>query len=86
MYDLVLKGGGDPRLSFEQFWLLLRDLRDRGVREIAGDLVLDRSLLAPGDHDPAAFDAQPLRPYNVGPDALLLNFKHAKLEWKRVVR
>ena len=26
-------------------------------------------------HDPAAFDGLPLRPYNVGPDALLFNFK-----------
>ena len=73
--DLYLKGGGDPKLTLEQFWLLLRDLRDRGVREIKGNLILDRSAFALPEHDPAAFDAQPLRPYNVGPDALLLNFK-----------
>lgn len=77
--DLVLRGGADPKLTFEQFWLLLRQLRARGVREIAGDLVLDRGLLATVDHDPAAFDDKPLRPYNVGPDALLLNFKALRL-------
>lgn len=77
--DLVLRGSADPKLTFEQFWLLLRQLRARGVREIAGDLVLDRSLLAPAEHDPAAFDEKPLRPYNVGPDALLLNFKAIRL-------
>lgn len=77
--DLVIRGSGDPKLTFEQFWLLLRQLRARGIQEIAGDLVLDRSLLAPADHDPAAFDDKPLRPYNVGPDALLLNFKSLRL-------
>jgi D-alanyl-D-alanine carboxypeptidase/D-alanyl-D-alanine-endopeptidase (penicillin-binding protein 4) len=77
--DLTLRGSADPKLTFEQFWLLLRQLRARGVREIAGDLVLDRSLIAPAEHDPAAFDEKPLRPYNVGPDALLLNFKAVRL-------
>ncbi len=77
--DLVLRGSADPKLTFEQFWLLLRQLRARGIREIAGDLVLDRSLLAPVDHDPSAFDDKPLRPYNVGPDALLVNFKTVRL-------
>jgi D-alanyl-D-alanine carboxypeptidase/D-alanyl-D-alanine-endopeptidase (penicillin-binding protein 4) len=77
--DLVLRGSADPKLTFEQFWLLLRQLRARGIREIAGDLVLDRNLIAAADHDPAAFDEKPLRPYNVGPDALLLNFKTVRL-------
>lgn len=77
--DLMLKGGGDPKLTIEQFWLLLRQLRARGVREITGDLMLDRSGLAPIRHDPAAFDDQPLRPYNVGPDPLLLNFNTIRL-------
>ena len=77
--DLYLKGGGDPKLTFERFWLLLRSLRARGLREIHGDLVLDRSLFAADDS--ANFDDQPLRPYNVHPDALLLNFKAIRLEF-----
>ncbi len=77
--DLYLKGSGDPKLTFDQLWLLLRDLRARGLREIKGDLVLDRSVFAPAEHDPAAFDGKPMRPYNVGPDALLLNFKAIRL-------
>lgn len=76
--DLHLRGSADPRLTFEQFWLLLRELRARGVREITGNLVLDRSLLAPVEAG-ANFDDKPLRPYNVGPDALLLNFKAVRL-------
>jgi D-alanyl-D-alanine carboxypeptidase/D-alanyl-D-alanine-endopeptidase (penicillin-binding protein 4) len=72
--DLYLRGSGDPKLTHDRLWLLLRELRGRGLREIRGDLVLDRTAFAPGEHDPAAFDGKPLRPYNVGPDALLFNF------------
>lgn len=77
--DLLLKGSGDPRLSFEQFWLLLRSLRARGLQHIRGDLVLDRGRFAPAPHDPAAFDGEPLAAYNVGADALLLSFKAVQL-------
>ena len=77
--DLVLKGRGDPKLTLENFWLLLRGLRGRGLREIRGDLVLDRSYFAATDHDPARFDEQPTRPYNTGPDALLVNYKAVRL-------
>ena len=77
--DLVLKGYGDPKLTLENFWLLLRNLRGRGAREIRGDLVLDRGYFAAEDYDPARFDDQPTRPYNTGPDALLVNFKAVRL-------
>ena len=77
--DLLLKGYGDPKLGFEQFWLLLRQIRAKGIRENRGDLVLDRGHFAAGNHDPARFDGEPLRPYNVGPDALLLNYKSIRL-------
>jgi D-alanyl-D-alanine carboxypeptidase/D-alanyl-D-alanine-endopeptidase (penicillin-binding protein 4) len=77
--DLHLKGSGDPKLTVEQFWLLLRQMRGRGLREIRGDLVLDRSIFELPEHDAGQFDAQPLRPYNVGPDALLLNFKAIRI-------
>src|SRR5262245_35999347 len=61
--DLVLKGYGDPKLTLENFWLLLRELRVRGLREIRGDLVLDRSFFAGVEADPARFDNEPTRPY-----------------------
>jgi D-alanyl-D-alanine carboxypeptidase/D-alanyl-D-alanine-endopeptidase (penicillin-binding protein 4) len=57
--DLVFKGYGDPKLTVEQFWMWLRELRQRGLREI---------------HGPAEFDHDPTRAYNVGTNALLLNF------------
>jgi serine-type D-Ala-D-Ala carboxypeptidase/endopeptidase (penicillin-binding protein 4) len=72
--DLVLRGTGDPKLTIENFWLLLRALRERGLREIRGDLVLDRGYFAAEPYDPGKFDNEPARAYNVGPDALLVNF------------
>jgi len=79
--DLVLKGCGDPKFTIEQFWLWLAELRARGLREIRGDLVLDRSFFELPPHDPAAFDSDPMRAYNVGPDALLLNFNTLRLRY-----
>jgi len=73
--SLVIKGSGDPKLVIERLWLLLRRVQLLGVREIRGDIVLDRSAFAPNQADPADFDGDPTRPYNVQPDALLLNFK-----------
>lgn len=79
--DLVLKGRGDPKLALEDVWRLMRELRARGLREIRGNLVLDRSYFATGPYDPAAFDGDGLAPYNVGADALLLNFKAVRLQF-----
>ena len=77
--DLFIRGSGDPKLVPERVWQGLRRLQQAGVREIRGDIVLDRSAFAPAEGSPADFDGDPLRPYNVQPDALLINF-HA-LTW-----
>lgn len=77
--DLYLRGSGDPKLTIDALWLWLRELRARGLREIRGDIVLDRALFDLGTPDPGGFDGQPLRAYNVIPDALLLNFKALQL-------
>ena len=79
--NLILKGYGDQKLTLENFWLLLRKLRALGLREIRGDLVLDRSYFEAAEFDPAKFDAEPLRAYNVGPDALLINFKTVRFQF-----
>jgi D-alanyl-D-alanine carboxypeptidase/D-alanyl-D-alanine-endopeptidase (penicillin-binding protein 4) len=73
--NLVIKGSGDPKLVVERLWLMLRRVRQLGVREIRGDIVLDRSAFAVPPRSAAEFDGEALRPYNVLADALLLNFK-----------
>ena len=72
---VIVKGTGDPKLVLERVWLLLERVQQLGVREIHGDIVLDRSAFATVDGTVADFDGEPTRPYNVRPDALLLNFK-----------
>ena len=70
---LILKGYGDPELDIARLWLFVRKLRALGIKEIRGGLVFDRSFFDfkgnPG------FDSEPYRPYNVVPDALLVNFE-----------
>jgi serine-type D-Ala-D-Ala carboxypeptidase/endopeptidase (penicillin-binding protein 4) len=73
--NLVIKGQGDPKLVIERLWLLMHRVRALGVHTISGDIVLDRTAFVLPPHDPAAFDGQPLRPYNASPDALLVNYK-----------
>ncbi len=73
--DLILKGYGDPYLVTERLWLFLRELRNRGLTGVTGDLVIDNSYFVTGDDDEGRFDGQPYRTYNVLPDALLVNFK-----------
>jgi D-alanyl-D-alanine carboxypeptidase/D-alanyl-D-alanine-endopeptidase (penicillin-binding protein 4) len=73
--DLIVRGGGDPKLTYERMWQAAHELRARGLREIRGDVIFDRSYFAPVEHDPGRFDKDPRRAYNVGPDALLVNFQ-----------
>lgn len=73
--DLILKGFGDPLLDTESFWTFLRHLRERGLRHVSGDLVIDDSFFKLEPNDRGAFDGRPYRVYNVQPAALLVNFQ-----------
>lgn len=73
--DLWLKGHGDPYLVLERYWLLVREIRLRGVREIRGDVVIDNSYFDVGTARPGDFDGRPYSTYNAVPDALMVNFQ-----------
>ncbi|MDR1063380.1 MAG: D-alanyl-D-alanine carboxypeptidase/D-alanyl-D-alanine-endopeptidase [Azoarcus sp.] len=77
--DLYVIGDGDPVLTYERLWRLLRRLRMLGIAEIGGDIVLDHSALAFPAHDPNVFDGRGLRPYNSGGDGLLMHFNAQEL-------
>jgi D-alanyl-D-alanine carboxypeptidase/D-alanyl-D-alanine-endopeptidase (penicillin-binding protein 4) len=72
--NLVVRGSGDPKLVLERLQDLLGQVVAAGVREVRGDIVLDRSVFDVRERS-EPFDDEPLRPYNVSPDGLLLNFK-----------
>lgn len=71
--NLYIKGEGDPWFRSEDLWDLIRQLRDLGIHEITGKLVLDNSYFDPGPADPSDFDDHPERVYNAMPQALLLD-------------
>ena len=73
--NAYLRGSGDPKLTVERLWVLMRRLQGLGIARIQGDIVLDRSAFEAQTRDPGQFDGEPLRPYNATPDALLINFK-----------
>lgn len=73
--NLYLRGGGAPDFTWEKLAYMLRQLRLQGIREIQGDLVLDRSYFNPARFDLTLphFDDSPEAYYNVIPDALLVS-------------
>jgi serine-type D-Ala-D-Ala carboxypeptidase/endopeptidase (penicillin-binding protein 4) len=73
--NLVIRGSGDPKLVLERIQDLFAKVQAKGVREVRGDIILDRSVFNVPDKNPADFDDEPLRPYNAAPDGLLVNFK-----------
>ena len=75
--DLILRSSADPKLTMERVWMMLRDLRAAGVREIRGDLVLQPGdLRMPLDIPPFRDDGNDqTRPFLVEPDPLLTNLK-----------
>jgi D-alanyl-D-alanine carboxypeptidase/D-alanyl-D-alanine-endopeptidase (penicillin-binding protein 4) len=50
--NLILRGSGDPKLVLERVQDLMAQIQAQGVREVRGDIVLDRSV----------FDIQPRAP------------------------
>ena len=76
--NLYLKGYGDPYLVSEELFALTRSLREKGLREIRGNIVVDDSFFVP---------SKPLdeneklgnRSYHAPYSALSLNFNSLKI-------
>lgn len=76
--NLFLKGKGDPSMVNEQLFALTRNLRDEGLREIRGNIVVDDSYFIPGK----PLDEQEKlgsRSYHAPYGALSLNFNSIKI-------
>ena len=77
--DLILKGGGDPKLVIEDLTEFIAAMRRAGLRELRGDLVIDDSVFDVGESSVEDFDGDPTQPYNVRPFGLLMNFKATRI-------
>lgn len=73
--NVLLRGYGDSDLDAEALRRMLQKLRDSGVREITGDVVMVRNWFFPARTDlgVAPFDETPEFRYNAIPDAIFLN-------------
>lgn len=77
--DLILKGYGDPFLVYERFWKFLHELREQGLQQINGDIIIDNQYFDIPEHDPGAFDGQSYNVYNAGPSPLMFNFQASRI-------
>ncbi len=77
-----IAGDGDPHRVSESLWLMAEQLKGLGVREIVGDITLDRSAFAVEAIDQGAFDGEADESYNVGADALLTNMKSLSMTFQ----
>jgi D-alanyl-D-alanine carboxypeptidase/D-alanyl-D-alanine-endopeptidase (penicillin-binding protein 4) len=75
---LYVKAGGDPFLTIQDLWNLLRELRLRGIKNL-NEVVVDRSIFGNVATDPGDFDDSPYRPYNASPDAMMVSLGAVRL-------
>jgi D-alanyl-D-alanine carboxypeptidase/D-alanyl-D-alanine-endopeptidase (penicillin-binding protein 4) len=71
--DLVVKAYGDPSLTSYNLSLFAKKLASYGIREIKGDLIIDRSFFVNSNKISSGFDKNYVSQYNSMPDAIMLN-------------
>ncbi|MFT7880082.1 MAG: D-alanyl-D-alanine carboxypeptidase/D-alanyl-D-alanine-endopeptidase [Sulfurimonas sp.] len=71
--NLMVKGYGDPSLGSDDLADIVSQIKQKGIRQINGDIMIDRSYFDVGDKDSAHFDNYPYSAYNAMPDAMMFN-------------
>ncbi len=83
--DLIIKAYGDPSFKAQEFWRLLMTLQQAGIREINGNLLIDKSYFAYDMVKHIAnkntFDNEPWRAYNAMPSAFLVNGRNTSFKF-----
>lgn len=79
--NLVIKGYGDPELMQQDMWRMLSDLRQTGLKDIRGSLILDDTYFSPIQVDAGLFDNEPHRAYNAIPNALTSNLNSTSFKF-----
>ncbi len=79
--NLIIKGYGDPSFKENEFRRLLVTLRQQGLKEIKGDLVIDKSYFADNVANHKVFDNERWRSYNALPSAFLVNGRHTSFKF-----
>ncbi len=79
--NLIIKGYGDPSFKEEDFRRLLLSLRQMGLKEIQGDLIIDKSYFATSVENHKVFDNEKWRSYNALPSAFLVNGRNTSFKF-----
>jgi serine-type D-Ala-D-Ala carboxypeptidase/endopeptidase (penicillin-binding protein 4) len=79
--NLIIKGYGDPSFKDAEFRRLLLSLRQQGLKEITGDLIIDKSYFAANVENHKVFDNEKWRSYNALPSAFLVNGRNTSFKF-----
>lgn len=79
--NLIIKGYGDPSFKAQEFWRLLMSLQQAGIKEVKGDLIVDKSYFAKSVGERHAFDDETWRAYNAEPSAFLVNGRNTSFKF-----
>jgi len=78
--NLIIKGYGDPSFKAQEFWHLLMRLQQAGIKEIKGDLIIDKSYFEKNVGNRKTFDNETWRAYNAEPSAFLVNGRNTSFK------
>ncbi|MDI1310148.1 MAG: D-alanyl-D-alanine carboxypeptidase/D-alanyl-D-alanine-endopeptidase [Methylotenera sp.] len=81
MGNLIIKGYGDPSFKAQDFWRMLMSVQQAGIKEIKGDLIIDKSYFAKDVANKKAFDDETWRAYNAEPSAFLVNGRNTSFKF-----
>ncbi|MFM9836226.1 MAG: D-alanyl-D-alanine carboxypeptidase/D-alanyl-D-alanine-endopeptidase [Methylophilaceae bacterium] len=79
--NLIIKGYGDPSFKAQEFWRLLMSLQQGGIKQIKGDLIIDKSFFAKNVGSRDTFDDETWRAYNAMPSAFLVNGRNTSFKF-----
>ena len=84
--DVIIKGYGNPDLDESDLRQMLTVLRNKGVRNIAGNLVTDLNYFQIPYERPGAFDGRAQASYNAQPEALLYQGRGSNYKFRSLAK
>ena len=79
--NLIIEGYGDPSFKAQDFWRLLMSLQQEGIKQINGDLIIDKSYFEKNVGSKVTFDDETWRAYNALPSAFLVNGRNTSFKF-----